>query len=201
MHLLLDTRLLCKNSYATKTSVAKSLVKRIAEGDSSAVEELYQILVIKLRPLFHFRVGGNEADDMLHETLAIVVESIHTNAIRNPNALLSFCQTVARRQVAGWIVASIRRRERLVSIEWADHAPQQEESPESKLLSLERSALLKKGLKTLRRRDSELLTRFYCQGQPYQQICADMGLTETQFRLFKSRAKAKLANWARKGQF
>jgi RNA polymerase sigma-70 factor (ECF subfamily) len=40
-------------------------------------------------------------------------------------------------------------------------------------------------------RDREILTRFYLDEQTQEKICEDMSLTETQFRLLKSRAKAR----------
>jgi RNA polymerase sigma factor (sigma-70 family) len=176
----------------------KLIVQRIAGGDQAAVEELYEILLHKLRPQFYFRVGEHEADDLLHETLAIVIKSIQSKLIRDPDAIVAFSQTVARRLVAAWIIAAIRSRKRLVSIDLAGHMQVYEDSPETMLLDQERSELLEEGLRMLGTRDSELLTRFYVLGQPIQQVCADMGLTENQFRLFKSRAKAKLAAWARR---
>jgi DNA-directed RNA polymerase specialized sigma subunit len=46
-------------------------------------------------------------------------------------------------------------------------------------------------LRSMSARDREILTRFYLQEQTQEQICAEMNLTETQFRLLKSRAKAR----------
>ena len=46
-------------------------------------------------------------------------------------------------------------------------------------------------LKGISRRDREILTRFYLQEQTQEQICSEMKLSETQFRLLKSRAKAR----------
>jgi DNA-directed RNA polymerase specialized sigma24 family protein len=46
-------------------------------------------------------------------------------------------------------------------------------------------------LKGISQRDREILTRFYLYEQPQEQICEEMNLTETQFRLLKSRAKAR----------
>jgi RNA polymerase sigma-70 factor (ECF subfamily) len=42
------------------------------------------------------------------------------------------------------------------------------------------------------------LTRFYLKEQPQEQICREMDLSETQFRLLKSRAKAKFGEIGRK---
>jgi DNA-directed RNA polymerase specialized sigma24 family protein len=41
------------------------------------------------------------------------------------------------------------------------------------------------------RRDREILRRFYVEEQPQEMICEEMGLSYNQFRLLKSRAKAR----------
>ena len=46
-------------------------------------------------------------------------------------------------------------------------------------------------LRSLPIRDREVLIRFYLKEQTPEQICSEMDLTETQFRLIKSRAKAR----------
>jgi RNA polymerase sigma-70 factor (ECF subfamily) len=40
-------------------------------------------------------------------------------------------------------------------------------------------------------RDREILSRFYLDEQTQEEICGEMDLSETQFRLLKSRAKAR----------
>jgi DNA-directed RNA polymerase specialized sigma24 family protein len=47
-------------------------------------------------------------------------------------------------------------------------------------------------------KDREILTRFYLQEQPQEQICQEMKLTETQFRLLKSRAKDRFGELGKK---
>jgi uncharacterized protein (DUF2384 family) len=46
-------------------------------------------------------------------------------------------------------------------------------------------------LESFSRRDREALIRFYLEEQVPEQICREMSLTEAQFRLIKSRAKAQ----------
>jgi DNA-directed RNA polymerase specialized sigma24 family protein len=46
-------------------------------------------------------------------------------------------------------------------------------------------------LNSLPKRDREVLARFYLEEQRPERICREMGLSETQFRLVKSRAKAR----------
>ncbi|MGA2595136.1 MAG: antitoxin Xre/MbcA/ParS toxin-binding domain-containing protein [Bryobacteraceae bacterium] len=53
-------------------------------------------------------------------------------------------------------------------------------------------------LKGLAPRDREILARFYLDEQSQDRICAEMGLTEAQFRLLKSRARARFSELAQK---
>jgi RNA polymerase sigma-70 factor, ECF subfamily len=46
-------------------------------------------------------------------------------------------------------------------------------------------------LRNLSWRDREILTRFYLRGESQERVCSEMNLTGTQFRLLKSRAKAR----------
>lgn len=55
----------------------------------------------------------------------------------------------------------------------------------------ERSSLVRVVLNSLPQRAWEALLRFYLDEQPEDRICAEMEITETQFRLIKSRAKAR----------
>lgn len=171
------------------------LTHRVKAGDPDAVEELYALLRKLLSPQIRFRLRGEEPDDLLHETLTIVVESIRNGSLRHPEALRRYSGSVVRKLIAGQIVGVIWSRQRTVNA--SDTPLHTDETPESNMLDRERLALMQLGLQQLRSRDSELLTRFYIQGQPYSQICDDMHLTQTQFRLFKSRAKAKLTAWAK----
>ena len=62
----------------------------------------------------------------------------------------------------------------------------------------ERAELMARVLGSISRRDREILTRFYLREQSQEQICEEMELTETQFRLLKSRAKARFGDAGRR---
>ncbi len=53
-------------------------------------------------------------------------------------------------------------------------------------------------LTSISRRDREILQRFYVDEQSQETICAEMGLTYNQFRLLKSRAKARFGDLGRR---
>jgi DNA-directed RNA polymerase specialized sigma24 family protein len=57
---------------------------------------------------------------------------------------------------------------------------------------------LKRALRELTPKDREVLERFYMREQSKRQICRELNLTETQFRLLKSRAKATLIQAAKR---
>jgi len=173
------------------------IVFRIANGDSEAVAELYGILWKLLVPQIRYRLRGQEPDDVLHEALTIVVLCIRKGELRCPEKLRGYSLSVARRLIAGRIQNEIRSRRTVVSTDETLPNLLASGNPEWQVLNRERGELVRKALKQLHSRDSELITRFYIEGQPHTQICDDMHLTETQFRLFKSRAKAKLTEWAR----
>ena len=53
-------------------------------------------------------------------------------------------------------------------------------------------------LRSISVRDREILTRFYLMEETQEEICEEMNLSDTQFRLLKSRAKARFGELGRK---
>jgi DNA-directed RNA polymerase specialized sigma24 family protein len=64
-------------------------------------------------------------------------------------------------------------------------------SPDAGSIAREQKQIALKVLRDLRPGDREGLVRFYLTGQSEEQICADLGLTPTRFRLIKSRARRR----------
>jgi RNA polymerase sigma factor (sigma-70 family) len=71
-------------------------------------------------------------------------------------------------------------------------------NPEDAAIFHQRNELIQKVLRELGMRDREILTRFYLQEESQEQICVEMRLSETQFRLLKSRAKARFGELGKK---
>jgi len=55
----------------------------------------------------------------------------------------------------------------------------------------QKNEFMREILEELSARDREILTRFYLDELTQDEICGEMNLSETQFRLLKSRAKAR----------
>jgi DNA-directed RNA polymerase specialized sigma24 family protein len=71
-------------------------------------------------------------------------------------------------------------------------------SPEETLLFHQQVALLREVLTELPHRERLILSRFYIDEIPAERICTEMGLTLTQFRLLKSRAKNRFGELGKK---
>ena len=174
------------------------LVERIRHGENGAMEELYQVFSRGIRYYLCRHLGPQELDDKVHDTFLIVVQAIQTGGLREPEKLMGFVRTVVRRQVAAFIDTAVQTRRDFADLELGGTVPDGGADPEQQVLKDERSVLMQTVLRGISRRDREILTRFYLYEQPQSQICEEMSLTETQFRLLKSRAKSRFAELGRK---
>jgi len=167
------------------------LVERIHRGDESAMEELYRVFAKGIRFYLCRQLGGQEIDDKIHDTFLIVVKAIRRGDLREPERLMGFVRTVLRRQVAAHIDHLVHRRRDHISLDLGSRVADARRNPEQRAAFREKVELMLEVLREMSDRDRNVLTRFYLQEQSQEQICEEMNLTETQFRLLKSRAKAR----------
>ena len=174
------------------------LVSRIREGDNSAMEELYAVFSKGIRFYLCRQLGTQELDDKVHDTFLIVVQAIKRGDLREPERLMGFVRTIVRRQVAAYIGDAVQTRRDYVDLEAGSGIPDSGANPERHAINKQTADLMKDVLYSISERDREILTRFYLREQSQEQICEDMNLTETQFRLLKSRAKARFGELGRR---
>ena len=167
------------------------LISRIQRNESDALEELYRIFSRGMRYYLCRQLGPQDLDDKVHDCFLIVVQAIKRGDVREPERLMGFARTIVRRQIAGHIDILVNVRKHHVDLDMSSPLPDAGQSPETAAMSREQAELAGAVLKGVSRRDREILTRFYMEEQTQEQICRDMNLTETQFRLLKSRAKAR----------
>ena len=176
-----------------RTSNWVRLVARIQQNDNSAMEELYNVFSKGIRFFLCRQLGPQELDDKVHDTFLIVVQAIQRGELREPERLMGFVRTIVRRQVAGYIDEIVQNRRESTPLEMDAVVADDRRNPEQSVAFQQKIELMKDILRSLGDRDREILTRFYISEQSQQQICEDMELTDTQFRLFKSRAKARFS--------
>jgi RNA polymerase sigma-70 factor (ECF subfamily) len=167
------------------------LVARIQRGDESGMEDLYAMFARGIRFYLCRQLGAQELDDKIHDTFLIVVQAIRRGELREPERLMGFVRTVVRRQVAAHIDHLVHNRRDQLHMDVGVRIADARRNPEQSAAFHQKIELMLEVLNELSERDKEILTRFYLREEAQEQICEEMNLTETQFRLLKSRAKAR----------
>src|SRR5947208_4127715 len=175
-----------------------TLVAQIKAGEDAGMEQLYKLFSRGIRYYLCRQLGPQELEDKVHDTFLIVVNAIKRGDLREPERLMGFVRTVVRRQVAGYIENAVHTRRDQTDLECGASVADRKHNPEQEAIIRAKVELMRSALQALSQRDRDILIRFYLKEQPQEQICEEMSLTETQFRLLKSRAKAKFGEIGRK---
>jgi len=174
------------------------LVDQVRHGEDVGMEQLYRLFSRGIRYYLCRQLGAQELDDKVHDTFLIVVHAIQRGDLREPERLMGFVRTIVRRQVAAYIDEAVHSRREQAELDTGHTIADLKENPEQIAMARQKSDLMKSVLASLSQRDREILERFYLQEQPQDQICEQMHLSETQFRLLKSRAKARFGEIGKK---
>jgi RNA polymerase sigma-70 factor (ECF subfamily) len=174
------------------------LVDRIRGGRTDGMAELYQLFSKGIRFYLCRQLGAQELDDKVHDTFVVVVQAIRRGELREPERLMGFVRTIVRRQVAAHIDKAVHSRREQMDLDATAKVVDPRGNPEEEAIFGQRTALIQRVLEELPDRDREILTRFYLHEQSQEQICTEMGLSQTQFRLLKSRAKTRFGELGRK---
>lgn len=176
----------------------QNLVDRIQHGEHSGMEELYKLFGRGIRYYLCRQLGGQDLDDKVHDTFVIVVQAIRRGELREPERLMGFVRTVVRRQVAAHIDRVVHCRREEMDLDVGVRVADRGRNPEQTVVFRQKVEFMLSVLASLSDRDREILNRFYLREESQEKICQDMGLTETQFRLLKSRAKARFGEIGKK---
>jgi len=174
------------------------LVRRIQRGDNSGMEDLYALFARGIRFYLCRQLGPQELDDKVHDAFLIVVQAIKKGELREPERLMGFVRTVVRRQVAAYIDDVVHSRREELHLDVGVRVADMRNNPEQTAAFQQKVEFMTSILESLSDRDREILTRFYLNEETQEQICEEMHLSETQFRLLKSRAKARFGEMGRR---
>jgi RNA polymerase sigma-70 factor (ECF subfamily) len=181
------------------TEIPFSEVIRLVQSEApEGMTVLYSFLSRGVRPYLARQVAPQDIQDKIHDVFLEVVRAIRRDQLRDPERLIAFSRTVARRKVAVHIDMAARRRRDEIDFESVFSLLSAPHTPEGELISRQHREMVDKTLIRLSSRERDVLMRFYFEEQDQAQICAEMGLTETQFRLLKWRSKARFAELSRR---
>lgn len=189
----------CPFEYADSFGIDwAALVDSISAGEETGMEDLYRIFSKGIRFYLCRHLGLQELDDKVHDTFVIVVQAIRRGELRESERLMGFVRTIVRRQVAAHIDEAIQTRRDVTDMDAGVVIIDSKRNPEEKAIGREHVDMMAQILQDLSDRDREILTRFYLHEQSQEKICKEMNLSDTQFRLLKSRAKARFGDLGRK---
>ncbi len=174
------------------------LVRRVQIGDPSGMLDLYEYLVTGLRPYLARQLRPQDYRDKTHSIFVDVVVAIQRGQLRDPERLMGFARTIARRKVSLYIDAAASDRRNQVEMGSLFGLASPGATPEQEMVSQEQRELVRLTLARLSEREAEILSRFYLQEQTEMQIRLAMNLTHTQYRLLKWRSKARFEQLSRK---
>lgn len=174
------------------------LVGRIQADDATALEELYQIFARGIKYQICRQLGPQDLEDKVHDCFLIVVQAIKAGEVREPERLMGFVRTIVRRQIASYIEIIVHNRTKMTDLDTTRIMADFGCDPENSIMDREEAGLAYRVLNGLSRRDREILIRFYLREESQEMICSKMNLSETQFRLLKSRAKARFGEMGKR---
>lgn len=151
-----------------------------------------------LRPYLSRQLRPQDYRDKVHSIFVDIVVAIQRGQLRKPERLLAFARTIARRKVSSYIDEAACGRRSHVEIGSLFGLASPRATPEEEMVLQQQRELVRLTLARLSEREGEILSRFYLQEQTEVQICLEMSLTHTQYRLLKWRSKARFAQLSRK---
>jgi RNA polymerase sigma-70 factor (ECF subfamily) len=155
--------------------------------ESALTESGIDRLRLKLRykVLYHVGHGCADVDDLVQESLARFFRAEQRQLIRNTEELGAFLNGVCRN-----VILEYRRRiRREPAIDPDVPIPDKGVRPEAEILEM-RDAI-DSGLKELAERDRAILRALYLDGREKDDICAEWGMSDAQFRVVLFRAKER----------
>ena len=188
-------------SSTTETVPAFSeVVENVRNGHPDGLDQLYRVFRI-LSASLKRQIGFQDFDDRVHDMFIVVAEAIRAGKLREPGALPSYIYGVARLSLCSKIGVRTRRDRLSGSLRYWVSTHHRTATPEDTLRAQERTQIMRGMLGALAEKEREVLTRFYLREEPKEQICQEMNLTDTQFRLTKSRAKQRLSRMGQEQHF
>ena len=164
------------------------MVERIRRGHPEGFEELYR-LANNFTFFLMRQLGKDDVQDKIHDVFVTTAQAISGGKLRDPERVIPFVTTVTR----FYTYSQIERRTRRRKVEGTlDHVnvPDTRINLEHSTYQKQKIEITRDILRSMNARDREVLLRFYLKEQSKEQICREMRLTPTQFRLLKSKAKS-----------
>ena len=163
----------------------------IRGGHPAGLEQLYAMA--RNFTFFIMRqLGSDDLQDKVHDIFVTAATAISAGKLRDSERLTPFLTTLTRFYTYGQIDRRVVRRKYVTQLEHAN-IPDRRTNLENSVYKKQKMLIVRDILNSMPKRDRDVLERFYVLEQTKEQICQEMNLTPTQFRLLKSKAKNTFA--------
>ena len=191
---------LCRRFSDTSAKVPTSpsvqwdeLLERIRKNEVEAIETLYSLTLRGIKIILVRQLGGGAAiDDAAHDVFIDGVAAIQKDQVQQAESFPAYLRKITQRRIYSEFE---KRKQERKHLDWDSlplpDQPTAKSNPERECQAAERVETATAAFRVLPSLHQELLKRFYLLEQSREQICEEMGLTETQFRLAKCRAKER----------
>ena len=168
------------------------LAAKIAQGDRAAEALLVTKYQRCLLEMLRYRTRDYTlADDLLQDTLKVIIERLRKDSIKDPAKLTQFIHATARNIVIGHYRKEARRGTQ-VNTDIVNNALDQRSGQLQNIIKQQQSSNIRSLIiKLSKPRDREILMRFYVWEQEKLQVCHAMELTVGAFDRVVSRARKR----------
>lgn len=174
----------------------EDVVELIRNGHPAGLEELYAMA--RNFTFFIMRqLGTDDLQDKVHDIFVTAATAISGGKLRDSERLTPFLTTLTRFYTYGQIDRRVVLRKYVIPLEHAN-IPDRHHNVEHNVYRQQKMRIVREILGSMPKRDRDVLHRFYVEEQTKEQICREMNLTPTQFRLLKSKAKSTFAKLGRR---
>ncbi|MFT4713507.1 MAG: RNA polymerase sigma-70 factor (ECF subfamily) [Candidatus Azotimanducaceae bacterium] len=167
----------------------EELVRRVRAGDKSAETAIYNQYRAGLLIMLEQRTRDRaRAEDLVHDTMIIVINRLRTDGIEQPELLKRFVQQTAKFTFIGWVRKAVNQTELRESV---DDVPEEDLPEQLDHIEQERTReavrLMIAQMKVPR--DREILYRYYVRDQGKPLVCDALDLSSAHFDRVINRAR------------
>jgi RNA polymerase sigma-70 factor (ECF subfamily) len=170
-------------------SFDRAYLERLAAGDSETERHFTayfsELVLIKLRSR---QFSRQAIDDIRQETFLRVVQAIRRNAIREPERIGAYVNSVCNN-----VVLEFRRSEAKVIL--TDDGPTDiadtRADSEQELVTRERQAQVRAILSKITAKNRQLLSAVFLEERPNAEVCREFGVDQNYLRVLLFRARAQ----------
>ena len=159
------------------------------DADPIDLEELYRRCNRGLRYWFAKQVSPQDVDDCVHDAWLDMARA--ASRLKRPECAMGYLMTIARRQVFKRI-EHYRMQRTIEPLEFTSVVDGCDD-PEHRAIEKQELTLAAAVLRTMKPLDQELIVRGFLRDEPAEVTKRALGISETTYRIEKSRAKKRFA--------